>query len=827
MATLTVNPDGTANFTTIQAAINAASAGDTIVVAAGTYDEDLNIHTAVVIQGARVGVGGTDASRDAAGGVGETTIIGRSDITASGVVTIDGVRFLNDASTTGGGVADPILRVGSGFDHVITNSVFYSAVNGAANGVDDTAILVTPLATATVGISNNYFTGAFPEAFAGGSWGRGLFFNGGGVDVSIVGNTFEFTRTSINLDMAGTSTAGVAGNTFITSGTATSVSLNVANVSFADNNYEDTRTEFNFSNSTTDVAFDAEVAVATVTPINFLVDAVEVLGGTGNDTILGTAGADFLDANGTGSPALDNDTLQGRGGNDLLLGRGGDDVLEGGANNDFLDGGLGVDQARFSGARAQYRVDLLASGTILVTDLRPLAPDGVDRVRDTENFVFSDVTLSAADVLNDLPVITSDGAGDTASRSVAENTLAVTVVTATDPDPATVLTFSITGGADAGSFQIDAVTGALSFIAAPDFEVPKDADGNNSYVVQVQASDGLLTDTQTITVSVTDVLETIDLTPGDDSFAAPAGSVIVNGKGGIDTITFGFRLVDATVSYAGNTVVIDGPTGSHTVMTGFEVFNFTDGIVNNNDENWLVDDLFYYSRYHDVWNAQVSADEHYDIFGWHETRDPSAFFSTNIYLSANSDVKAAGVNPLTHFHQHGWIEGRQPSLTFDTGQYLAANPDVAAAHVDPLEHFLQFGAGEGRQPLAPTELVTANGFDFVFYLANNPDVAAAGVDPFQHFMTVGWTEGRNPNLLFDTNGYLAAYTDVAAAHVNPLDHYHQFGRFEGRDPSVGFDTTSYLAAYPDVAAAGVNPLAHFLDFGIHEGRSAFADGVFG
>jgi hypothetical protein len=29
--------------------------------------------------------------------------------------------------------------------------------------------------------------------------------------------------------------------------------------------------------------------------------------------------------------------------------------------------------------------------------------------------------------------------------------------------------------------------------------------------------------------------------------------------GGIDTVTFGFRLVDATVSYLGNTVVIDGP----------------------------------------------------------------------------------------------------------------------------------------------------------------------------------------------------------------------------------------------------------------------------
>ena len=52
-------------------------------------------------------------------------------------------------------------------------------------------------------------------------------------------------------------------------------------------------------------------------------------------------------------------------------------------------------------------------------------------------------------------------------------------------------------------------------------------------------------------------------TSGNDSFAAPPGSVHIDGLGGIDTVTFDFRLIDARVSYADNTVVIDGPLEPH------------------------------------------------------------------------------------------------------------------------------------------------------------------------------------------------------------------------------------------------------------------------
>ena len=74
--------------------------------------------------------------RDASGGVGETTISGHAKIIAEDNVTLTGLRFLNDSTTTGGGPSNPTLQIltGGGSGHLVSNSIFWSTVAGGAVG---------------------------------------------------------------------------------------------------------------------------------------------------------------------------------------------------------------------------------------------------------------------------------------------------------------------------------------------------------------------------------------------------------------------------------------------------------------------------------------------------------------------------------------------------------------------------------------------------------------------------------------------------------------------------------------------------------------------
>ena len=179
-------------------------------------------------------------------------------------------------------------------------------------------------------------------------------------------------------------------------------------------------------------------------------------------------------------------------------------------------------------------------------------------------------TIALGPVNDNAPVITSNGGGGSASVTVAENTTAVTTVAATDADlPAQTVSYSISGGADAGRFTIDSATGALTFSAPPDFENPLDADGDNVYEVTVQASDGAGgADTQNLSVSVSNTNEAPVATIGPATYAVDEQvTLTLHGTGlALADVDAGANPIQATVSVVSGTLTAAAGTTGVTVL---------------------------------------------------------------------------------------------------------------------------------------------------------------------------------------------------------------------------------------------------------------------
>ncbi|MFN0056255.1 MAG: ELWxxDGT repeat protein [Planctomycetales bacterium] len=174
-----------------------------------------------------------------------------------------------------------------------------------------------------------------------------------------------------------------------------------------------------------------------------------------------------------------------------------------------------------------------ASFQIVGDSLRSTTPFDIEtqssysiRVRSTDQselFFETTFTISVTPVNDHNPAFTS-----TSSPNVPENTAAVLTVTATDADlPGQTATFSLSGGADQGLFSITP-EGVLSFVDAPDYEIPTDADGDNVYLVEVSADDGEggLT-TQTLSVTVTPVNDNAPVFTSTDTPSVPENASLV------------------------------------------------------------------------------------------------------------------------------------------------------------------------------------------------------------------------------------------------------------------------------------------------------------
>ena len=89
--------------------------------------------------------------------------------------------------------------------------------------------------------------------------------------------------------------------------------------------------------------------------------------------------------------------------------------------------------------------------------------------------------------------------------AIDENTTEITTIQATDAEGDNI-TYSIEGS-DSSLMIIGSLSGELSFISPPDYENPQDSNQDNIYEVTVIASDGSLSSSLGIIVTINDVFE--------------------------------------------------------------------------------------------------------------------------------------------------------------------------------------------------------------------------------------------------------------------------------------------------------------------------------
>ena len=207
-------------------------------------------------------------------------------------------------------------------------------------------------------------------------------------------------------------------------------------------------------------------------------------------------------------------------------------------------------------------------------------PAGVATTTETITYTVSDgngaVDTGILTVAVVTPLITgpSGGAGSTTSAiSKQENQTVVNTFTAN-----ITVSWSLEAGLDSNKFSIDG-GGNLTFNSAPNFEFPSDLDGNNTYLVEVKASEGRgYFSSQILTVNIINVNEAA---PVIDT-SSLTGSVLENAS--TTTVIYDVQATDAdatdTLTYSvsgadSSSVSIDADDGEIRLNTSsdFETKN--------------------------------------------------------------------------------------------------------------------------------------------------------------------------------------------------------------------------------------------------------------
>lgn len=188
--------------------------------------------------------------------------------------------------------------------------------------------------------------------------------------------------------------------------------------------------------------------------------------------------------------------------------------------------------------------------------------------------------------INTAPRITSFAGEPSVEISLSENQRFVAVIMAEDDenDP---LVFSIAEGKDAENFSVGLSDGKLEFLINPDFEYPRDTDGDNLYSVAVSCSDGELQVQQEFIITIEDIEED----SGIQEFELSPSSLLENEPAGSQIGTFSAALEDASLSSVNIAYSLEsgsGDSGNQYVKLSGDVLSATQSFDYETDRSFSV-----------------------------------------------------------------------------------------------------------------------------------------------------------------------------------------------------------------------------------------------
>ena len=339
---------GNGGYATIQAAIDAAVVGDTIRITAGTYSGHVDVNKDVTLEGANHGIAGNGV-RGA-----ETVITGGMKISADGA-SVDGVAISGSYDTTGTPDITSPPNVG-----VLIGSANVTFVNSVLTG---DALVSRPFGTTSLASGLNFEDNLVQN------WTRGAYFTDGSSG-SITDNTFVNNANGVfsegmSFVVTGNSFSGSAGSDV--SGYTTSATFDIVTV-VHDNTYSSALAQpislyllgpdgqvVNGSDTATTFHVEYHTGAATVhagagsDAISYSDDSAGVTIDLAGGTATGVGGTTTFTSIENAVGGSGNDSITGSAGANVLIGNDGNDTITGGGSADTIIGGAGTDTASYTG----------------------------------------------------------------------------------------------------------------------------------------------------------------------------------------------------------------------------------------------------------------------------------------------------------------------------------------------------------------------------------------------------------------------------------------------------------------------------------------------